>query len=65
MNLQSLYDLKMARSDLKPGDVKRIKAQKRTKIFQSVHAPASDLSTKTAAGVRLRKRRRPKKAKVV
>jgi addiction module HigA family antidote len=27
MNLQSHYDLKMARSDLKPGDIKRIKAQ--------------------------------------
>jgi antitoxin HigA-1 len=26
MNLQSHYDLKMARSDLKPGDIKRIKA---------------------------------------
>jgi antitoxin HigA-1 len=28
MNLQSHYDLKMARSDLKPGDIKRIKAQR-------------------------------------
>jgi addiction module HigA family antidote len=28
MNLQSHYDLKMARSDLKPEDVKRIKAQR-------------------------------------
>jgi addiction module HigA family antidote len=28
MNLQSHYDLKMARNDLKPGDIKRIKAQR-------------------------------------
>jgi addiction module HigA family antidote len=28
MNLQSHYDLKMACSDLKPGDIKRIKAQR-------------------------------------
>jgi hypothetical protein len=28
MNLQSHYDLKMARSDLKPGDIKRIKARR-------------------------------------
>jgi addiction module HigA family antidote len=28
MNLQSHYDLKMARSDLKPEDIKRIKAQR-------------------------------------
>jgi addiction module HigA family antidote len=28
MNLQSHYDLKIARSDLKPGDIKRIKAQR-------------------------------------
>ena len=28
MNLQSHYDLKMARSELKPGDIKRIKAQR-------------------------------------
>src|SRR5512139_955260 len=28
MNLQSHYDLKMARSDLKPGDIKRIKAHR-------------------------------------
>ena len=27
MNLQSHYDLKMARSDLKPEDIKRIKAR--------------------------------------
>ena len=28
MNLQSRYDLKMVRRDLKPGDIKRIKAQR-------------------------------------
>jgi len=28
MNLQSHYDLKMARSDLKPEDIKRIKGQR-------------------------------------
>ena len=28
MNLQSHYDLKMARNDLKPDDIKRIKAQR-------------------------------------
>ena len=28
MNLQFHYDLKMARSDLKPSDIKRIKAQR-------------------------------------
>ena len=28
MNLQSHYDLKMARADLKPSDIKRIKAQR-------------------------------------
>ena len=28
MKLQSHYDLKMARNDLKPGDIKRIKAQR-------------------------------------
>jgi addiction module HigA family antidote len=28
MNLQSHYDLKMARSDLKPADIKRMKAQR-------------------------------------
>ena len=28
MNLRSHYDLKMARSDLKPEDIKRIKAQR-------------------------------------
>ena len=28
MNLQSHYDLKMARSGLKPEDIKRIKAQR-------------------------------------
>ena len=28
MNLQSHYDLKMARSDLKPEDIKRIKARR-------------------------------------
>ena len=28
MNLQSHFDLKMARSDLKPSDIKRIKAQR-------------------------------------
>jgi addiction module HigA family antidote len=28
MNLQSHYDLKIARSDLKPGDIKGIKAQR-------------------------------------
>ena len=28
MNLQSHYDLKMARCDLKPSDIKRIKAQR-------------------------------------
>jgi addiction module HigA family antidote len=28
MNLQSHYDLKMARSDLKPQDIKRIKGQR-------------------------------------
>ena len=28
MNLQSHYDLKVARGDLKPGDIKRIKAQR-------------------------------------
>jgi addiction module HigA family antidote len=28
MNLQSHYDLKIARSDLKPGDIKPIKAQR-------------------------------------
>jgi plasmid maintenance system antidote protein VapI len=28
MNLQSHYDLKMARSDLKPSDIKRIRAQR-------------------------------------
>jgi addiction module HigA family antidote len=28
MNLQSHYDLKMARNDLKPADIKRIKAQR-------------------------------------
>ena len=28
MNLQSRYDLKMVRRDLKPGDIKRIKAKR-------------------------------------
>ena len=28
MNLQSHYDLKMARNDLKPEDIKRIKARR-------------------------------------